>query len=45
VFFFVRWFFGRFGCAVGQTHSLPSLGFSEGLSGLAMCVAVGKGII
>ena len=40
VFFFVRWFVGRFGCAVGQTHSLPSFGFSVGLCGLAMCVAV-----
>ena len=40
VFFFVRWFVGRFCRAVGQTHSLPSLGFSVGLCGLAMCVAV-----
>jgi|GEM_PF-1074984 len=37
VFFFVRWFFGR---RVGQPHSLPSLGFSVGLCGLAMCVAI-----
>ena len=40
VFFFVRWFVGRFGRAVGQIHSLPSFGFSVGLCGLAMCVAV-----
>jgi hypothetical protein len=40
VFFFVRWFVGRFGSAVGQTHSLPSLGFSVGLCDLAMRVAV-----
>src|SRR5690606_26241846 len=35
-----HWFVFRFGCALGQTHSLPSLGFSVGLSGLAMCVTV-----
>jgi len=29
-FFFVRWFLGRFGRALGQTHSLPSLGLSVG---------------
>jgi len=28
VFFFVRWFVGRFGRAVGQTHSLTSFGLS-----------------
>ena len=39
-FFFVRSFFCRFCRALGQTHSLPSLGFSVGLSSLAMCVAV-----
>jgi len=30
VFFFFRWFVGRFGRAVGQTHSLPSFGLSVG---------------
>ncbi|MGJ1407051.1 hypothetical protein ACR78P_22515 [Sphingobacterium siyangense] len=40
VFFFVRLFVVRFGHAVGQTHSLPSLDFSVGWYGLAMCVAV-----
>src|SRR5690606_5624880 len=35
VFFFVRWFVGRFGCAVGQTHSLPSFGLSLGWCDLA----------
>jgi hypothetical protein len=40
VFFFVRWFVGRFGCAVGQIHSLPSFGLCVGLCDLAMCVAV-----
>ena len=39
-FFFVIWFVGRFGHAVGQTHSLPSFGLCVGLCGLAMCVAV-----
>jgi len=39
-FFFVRLFVGRFGRAVGQTHSLPSIGLSVGSFGLAMCVAV-----
>src|SRR5690606_16817833 len=43
VFFFVRCFVGRFGCAVGQPHSLPSLGFSVGFCSLAMCVAVWVG--
>jgi len=36
----VRPFRYRFGRALGQTHSLPSLGLSDGTSGLAMCVAV-----
>jgi hypothetical protein len=45
VFFFVYWFVGRFGRAAGHTHSLPSLGLSVGRCGLAMCVAVSKGII
>jgi len=40
VFFFVRLLVVRFGRAVGQTHSLPSLGLSVGWCGLAMCVAV-----
>jgi hypothetical protein len=40
VFFFVRWFVGRFGRAVGQTHSLPSFGLRVGWCDLAMCVAV-----
>ena len=35
---FVRWFVGRFGCAVGLTHSLPSFGLCVGLCDLAMCV-------
>src|SRR5690554_270197 len=34
VFFFVRLFGGRFCRAVGQTHSLPSLGLSVCLCGL-----------
>lgn len=44
VFFFVRLFVGRFGRAVGQTHSLTSFGLSGGLRGLAMCVAVKRGL-
>jgi hypothetical protein len=40
VFFFVRWFVGRFGRAVGQTHSLPSFGLRVAWCDLAMCVAV-----
>src|SRR5690606_40005252 len=45
LFFFVRLFVGRFGRGLGQKHSLPSLGFSVGLSGLAMCVAVRVGYL
>jgi len=30
-------------CALGQTHSLTSFGFSVGSCGLAMCVAVKRG--
>ncbi|MFN3757997.1 MAG: hypothetical protein ACK4SF_02180 [Algoriphagus aquaeductus] len=37
---FVRWFVGRFGRAVGQTHSLPSFGLRVGWCDLAMCVAI-----
>ena len=40
VFFFVRLFVCRLGRVLGQTHSLPSLGWSMSLCGLAMCVAV-----
>ena len=38
--FFVRLTVSRFGRALRQTHSLPSLGLSVGLCGLAMWVAV-----
>jgi hypothetical protein len=33
-------YFVSFYCALGQTHSLTSFGFSFGSCGLAMCVAV-----
>src|SRR5690606_11460632 len=45
LFFFVCLFVGRFGRALGQTHSLPGLGLSVGLCGLAMCVAVSVGYL